>query len=105
MSQSINKIYKNNAIVYKILLFLVSVVAIVYLFPKGGQFKYDFTKGKPWQYENLYATFDFSIQKEEKEIASEKQALTLNNKRFFEFSTATVESVKEAFTNKLQAQQ
>ena len=105
MSQLINKIYKNNAIVYKILLFLVSVVAIVYLFPKGGQFKYDFTKGKPWQYENLYATFDFSIQKDEKEIASEKLALTANNKRFFEYNSETVSSVKDAFTTKLQAQQ
>ena len=44
MSQIINKVYKNNAIVYKVLLFLITAVAIVYLFPKGGQFKYDFNK-------------------------------------------------------------
>jgi len=101
MSQLINKIYKNNAIVYKILLFLISVVAIVYLFPKGGQFKYDFTKGKPWQYDNLYATFDFSIQKGDKEIALEKQELTKSNKQYFEYDIATVTSVKEAFTTKV----
>ena len=101
MSQLINKIYKNNAIVYKILLFLISVVAIVYLFPKGGQFKYDFTKGKPWQYDNLYATFNFSIQKGDKEIALEKQELTKSNKQYFEYDIATVTSVKEAFTTKV----
>ena len=84
MSQFINKIYKNNAIVYKILLFLITAVSIVYLFPKGGQFKYDFNKGKPWQYDNLYAAFDFSIQKEEEEIALEKQQLTRENKQYFD---------------------
>ena len=72
MSNLINNIYKNNALVYKVLLFLISVVAIVYLFPKGGQFKYDFNKGKPWQYDNLYASFDFSIQKNKDEIDLEK---------------------------------
>ena len=82
MSKIINKIYKNNAIVYKVLLFLITVVSIVYLFPKAGQFKYDFNKGKPWQYENLYATFDFSIQKSEKEINREKQELTRINKPY-----------------------
>ena len=105
MSQFINKIYKNNAIVYKILLFLISVVAIVYLFPKGGQFKYDFTKGKPWQYDNLYATFDFSIQKEDTEIVLEKQELANNNKHYFEYDIAIVTSVKEAFTTKVNLMQ
>ena len=105
MSQFINKIYKNNAIVYKILLFLISVLTIVYLFPKGGQFKYDFTKGKPWQYDNLYATFDFSIQKEDKEIDLEKQELAKNNKHYFEYDIAIVTSVKSAFTTKVNLMQ
>jgi len=101
MSQLINKIYKNNAIVYKVLLFLISVVSIVYLFPKGGQFKYDFTKGKPWQYDNLYASFDFSIQKNEDEIAKEKQALTVNNKQYFVYDNAVVSQVRKEFTEKI----
>ena len=101
MSNFINKVYKNNAIVYKVLLFLITVVSIVYLFPKGGQFKYDFNKGKPWQYDNLYATFDFSIQKTEEEIAAEKQQLTRNNKHFFTYNNATVLAAKTNFTNKI----
>lgn len=101
MSQLINKIYKNNAIVYKVLLFLISVVSIVYLFPKGGQFKYDFTKGKPWQYDNLYASFDFSIQKNENEIAKEKQDLTINNKQYFVYDNSIVAQVRKEFTEKV----
>ena len=87
MSQIINKLYKNNAIVYKVLLFLITAVAIVYLFPKGGQFKYDFNKGKPWQYENLYAPFDFAIQKTEEEINKEKNLIQNNSKSYFLFDT------------------
>jgi putative nucleotidyltransferase with HDIG domain len=43
----------------------------VYLFPKGGAFKYNFEKGKVWQNENLYAPFDFPIQKTEQQLADE----------------------------------
>jgi hypothetical protein len=101
MSNFINKVYKNNAIVYKVLLFLITTVSIVYLFPKGGQFKYDFNKGKPWQYDNLYATFDFSIQKSDDEINQEKQNLTRNNKQYFEFDNVIVLAAKTNFTNKI----
>ncbi len=101
MSKFINKVYKNNAIVYKVLLFLITVVSIVYLFPKGGQFKYDFNKGKPWQYDNLYASFDFSIQKSDEEIEQEKQNLTRNNKQYFEYDNVIVLAAKTNFTNKI----
>ncbi|MFL0122755.1 phosphohydrolase, partial [Tenacibaculum maritimum] len=83
MNNFINKIYKNNTIVYKGLLFLVTAISIVYLLPKGGQFKYDFNKGKPWQYDNLYATFDFAIQKTSEEIDLEKKEIKENIKQFF----------------------
>ena len=46
---------------------MAAIVLIVFFFPKGGKFKYDFQKGKPWQYENLYAPFDFSIKKTDEE--------------------------------------
>ena len=101
MSNVINKIYKNNAMVYKVLLFLISVVAIVYLFPKGGQFKYDFNKGKPWQYDNLYAAFDFSIQKTKDELDIEKQELIRTNKKYFVYENAIVLAAKTDFTTKI----
>ena len=75
-----NKIYQNNTIIYKVLLFLITTVAIVYLFPKGGQFKYEFNNGKVWKYDNLYATFDFAIQKTEAEIALEKNKKFMNSR-------------------------
>ena len=53
---------KNQALVYKIILFVSATLLILYILPKGGRFKYDFQKGKPWQHETLYAPFNFSVK-------------------------------------------
>ena len=97
MSKTVNKLYKHNTIIYKVILFLITVFAIVYLFPKGGQFKYEFTKGKPWQYDNLYAPFDFAIDKTDEEVSEEIKTIELNAKLYFQFNKETVTEVKEAY--------
>lgn len=97
MSKTVNNLYQHNAIIYKVILFLITAFVIVYLFPKGGQFKYDFNKGKPWQYENLYASFDFAIEKTEEEIDEEKKEITENAKSYFLYDKLVVENVKETF--------
>ena len=72
MKELINKWYRNHSLFYKLLLFLVTTLFIVYLFPKTGKFRYDFEKGKPWQSENLYAPFDFAIKKSEEALSQER---------------------------------
>ncbi|RBW61946.1 phosphohydrolase [Tenacibaculum sp. E3R01] len=102
MNKIINKLYKNNAIIYKVLLFLITATAIVYLFPKGGQFKYDFSSGKPWQYDNLYAPFDFAIHKSEKEIEVEKEVLLNEAKKYFVYDEAIKQEVALEFKEQLK---
>jgi putative nucleotidyltransferase with HDIG domain len=101
MSDFINKIYRNNTIIYKVILFLITTVAIVYLFPKGGQFKYDFNNGQLWKYDNLYATFDFAIQKTEEEINLEKKQIEVNAKLYFQYDNEIVSQVKSSFAEKI----
>ncbi|PQJ81293.1 HD family phosphohydrolase [Polaribacter glomeratus] len=101
MSEIINKIYRNNTFIYKVFLFLITTVAIVYLFPKGGQFKYDFTKGKPWQYDNLQAPFDFAIQKTAEEIVIEKKNIETNSKKYFQYDLAVLSDVNRAFNSRI----
>ncbi|HKJ06394.1 MAG TPA: HDIG domain-containing protein [Flavobacteriaceae bacterium] len=93
MKNFINKLLVHHALIYKLFLYITTIILVVYLFPKGGQFKYEFQKGKPWQYENYYAPFDFSLQKTEEEIAQEKQEITRNANLFFEYSTSIVDNV------------
>ena len=97
MSNTVNKLYKHNAIIYKVILFLITASAIVYLFPKGGQFKYDFIKGKPWQYDNLYAPFDLAIEKTQKEIDDEVQQINADGKQYFLYDKNVVQEVQDDY--------
>ena len=101
MSEIVNKIYRNNTIIYKVFLFLITTIAIVYLFPKGGQFKYDFNNGQLWKYDNLYAPFDFAIQKTAEEITIEKKQIEVNAKLYFKYDTNIVADVKLNFKNRI----
>jgi len=93
----LDSLYKRKSTIYKIFLFIITTALIVYLFPKGGIFKYEFTKGKPWQYENLYAPFDFAIAKTEEEIEDEKKRITDNIIPYFEYDTIIANTAKELY--------
>ncbi|HAF30585.1 MAG: HD family phosphohydrolase [Lutibacter sp.] len=101
MKKIINKLLVNHSLIYKLFLYILTVILVVYLFPKGGQFKYEFQKGKPWQYENYYSPFDFSIKKSLQEIEAEKQQIKENSKQFFEYNDEVVLNVKKNTTAKL----
>ena len=99
MKSILTSFAKNQSFIFKIFLFILSTVLIIYLLPKGGQFKYNFQKGKPWQYENLYAPFSFTIKKSKAEIEEEKEYLREELIPYFEIDTAKVTAVKTLFNN------
>lgn len=101
MSNFVNNFYKNQALFYKIFLFIITAVLIVYLLPKAGKFKYEITKGKPWQYENLYAPFDFAILKADEEIVKEKLQINSNHIPYYNFNDDVVKQVKSKVPEQL----
>ncbi len=88
---------KNQSLIYKVFLFIISTLLIIYLLPKGGQFKYNFQKGKPWQYENLYAPFSFTIKKDAETLKKEEETIRNNAIPYFEYNSEKIESVSENF--------
>ncbi|MDO5981357.1 HD family phosphohydrolase [Flavivirga spongiicola] len=102
MKDFINKLYRNHSLIYKGLLFIATTFLIVYLFPKGGKFKYNFEKGKPWQSENLYAPFDFAIKKNEEEVTAEKDALVKNSILYFNLDNTIETKVKSLYKNQFK---
>ena len=94
MKSFVNYLYKNQDLFYKVFLFLLTTVLIVYLFPKGGKFKYEIPKGKPWQYENLYAPFDFAILKTPSEIEAEKEKINKNHIPYYDYNEQIAAEVK-----------
>lgn len=102
MKNIINKLLVNHSLIYKLFLYIATIILVVYLFPKSGQFKYEFQKGKPWEYENYYAPFDFAIQKTPEEIAIEKEQITKLSKQFFKYDEQIVVQVKDAINSKIE---
>ncbi|MBT8311736.1 MAG: phosphohydrolase, partial [Eudoraea sp.] len=98
-----DKIYRSQSLVYKYFLYFLTVGCIVFFFPKGGKFKYEFQKGKPWQYENLYAPFDFSIRKSNAEIEKERDSIRRNQISYYAYDEQAAEEIingyEVAFTN------
>ncbi len=97
MGKSLDTFYKSQSLIYKYLLYVVAVGCIVFFFPKGGKFKYEFQKGKPWQYNNLYAPFDFSIIKDADEIGSERSEVEKNQLDYYSYNDAIVNEVYASF--------
>ena len=83
MANIFDRLKTNLGRIYRILLFIVSCVVIIYFFPKSGKFKYSFENGRPWQSDNLYAPFDFAIKKTDTELDEEKTNIRLATKVFF----------------------
>jgi hypothetical protein len=103
MQKTLDNLYSNQSLIYKVFLYLVAVSLIVYLFPKGGKFKYEFQKGKPWQYENLYAPFDFAILKTDEELAKEKQTIKDNQIPYFSYDNAVVTNTLALYDTKFSS--
>ncbi|WP_431109153.1 HD family phosphohydrolase [Winogradskyella poriferorum] len=100
MKELLNKWYKNHALVYKILLFLLTTLFIVYLFPKTGKFRYSFEKGKPWQSESLLAPFNFAIQKTQAEIEEEQLEIENNAPVYFDINLEIPKNIKLNYITK-----
>ncbi|WP_232304824.1 HD family phosphohydrolase [Maribacter thermophilus] len=89
----LDNLYKKQSLIYKYVLYVIAIGFIVFFFPKGGKFKYEFQKGKPWQFETLYAPFDFSIKKTEEEINKEKQEIENTSGQYFRYNKEVVDEV------------
>jgi len=93
---------KNQSIIYKVFLFISATFLIIYLLPKGGQFKYNFQKGKPWQYENLYAPFSFTIKKSPETLEKELEEIKSNAIPYFDYDENEANDSKSRFADLLK---
>ena len=77
------------------LLVVTAVALIVWIFPSQHAFNYEYTQGRPWRYETLYAPFDFSIKKTEDQLKAERERAAKAKVFYFDF-TEGLSSYKEA---------
>ena len=70
-------------LLYKCLIFIVTVSAITYFMPKERKFNYEFEINTPWKYGLLQASFDFPIYKSEQQVQKEQDSLRATYQPYF----------------------
>lgn len=70
-------------ILFKSLIFIVTVTLIVYFMPRDGKFNYQFDLNKPWKYGQQMATFDFPIYKEDAVVKREQDSILASFQPYF----------------------
>lgn len=86
-----------HSFIYKVFLFVASLVAIVWLSPRENGFRYDLAevKNSPWPYETLKAPIDFAIQKSAEELDKEQQDIKDNFTPYFRFDSSLADESEQ----------
>jgi len=95
------KQWRNYYQINKILLFLITLVILLALFPREGKFQYEFQRGKPWQHNDLIAPFDFAILKQQSELQKERKNAIDEAYLFFRIDPEKIEYAKSDFLARL----
>jgi len=70
---------------WRITLYLISVIVLIGMFPRKGNFPFEFQLGKPWMHVDYISSFDFPILKTEAEIKKEKDSIFREFKPYFNY--------------------
>lgn len=96
MIKNIRKYSKN---IQRVLLFLLASTIVIYIFPRQGKFRYEYSQGKPWKHSTLIAPFDFPIYKTTEELKAEEDDVLINFKPYFKFHNETEKEAINSFIN------
>ena len=88
---------------FRLLVIFVICAVTVYLFPKVGTFQYEYQKGMPWQYETLYAPFDFPIYKTEEELQEDREQVIAEQEPIYKRNNETAVAEVEKFNTALRS--
>ncbi len=102
MKKAFNFILDNHKLIFVVLLFLLTIVLIVSLFPKEGKFQYEFQKGAPWLHENLMSPFSFAVYKLDTELKQEKDSIEKNVLPYFRYDSTMMQTQIQRFRNQLK---
>jgi hypothetical protein len=95
---------KHSQLVFRIFFYFVSVGVILWIYPREGNFPYEFQRGKVWLHNDLFSTFDFPIQKSEAEIKSERDSILKEFKPYFTYQNDVVSEQLKKFNKAFGAE-
>lgn len=71
---------------FKLALFLAAALAVVLIMPKSHSFKYDYSRGQAWRYDDLSAPFDFVLSKTDGQMRDEREQVRASARHYFVYS-------------------
>lgn len=92
MNSIFSLLQRNYYEILKVTLFILAIALVVWISPKESIFRYEFQIGKPWSHNDLFAPFDFSILKTEKEMDEERSQILNNFAPFFKYYEEVTET-------------
>ena len=88
ISAFLHKMSHSYQVIFRVLVFLAAIFVVVWQMPRTVKFKYEYQKMRPWQYESLYAPFNFPIYKTAEQLKSEEELMLKDFYPIFEFDDA-----------------
>ncbi len=92
-----DNIKKYSQAINRIILFAISIIVVIHLFPNKRKFRYEYTLGKPWTHETLIAPFDFPIYKTQSELRAERESISKDFKPYFNYDSDRIDDEVEKF--------
>ena len=75
---------------------------MIYIFPRGSQFKYEYQKGKIWQHTTLYAPFSFTILKSQNELNIEKQTTENQQPKYYRYDLNVYKDIIKKYDDQIK---
>jgi len=97
MKGFLERTFRINNKVVNFSMFLATALILILFFPRGGKFKYEYQRGKPWMHEVLIAPFDFPIYKSESDLSEQKDSITKSFTPYFNYNPKSVIEQKNKF--------
>jgi len=76
---------------------------LLWIFPSQRTFNFQYTKGRPWNYENLYAPFDFEIRKTDTQIQEERDVLLADKTFYYRYDNEIVTTERSFLPERLES--
>jgi len=103
MSASHQQVQKRRTFLFTVLLHLTTVAFLLWIFPSQITFNYQYVQGRPWNFENLYAPFDFDIRKTDAQIQEERDVLLAEKTFYYSYDSEIVASEKSFLSERLES--
>lgn len=104
ISSFLSKVGHSYQIIFRVLAFIVALVLVVWQMPRTIKFKYEYQKMRPWQYESLYAPFNFPIYKTAEQLKSEEEASLKDFYPIFVYDANITKNNKVSMLQEFEAQ-